>query len=540
MICYPAAVLRRISMLALSCLMLLTVYGASAQGVSTGPELNKSTTRSSYFLGVANDSSTFVSRIKITGIARKADGSLAVKVLALDSEGNFVPLQNAASRLSTKVACRNQSAITFTADLESNSSSPKMSGSSAYVAIDNSMLAGTLTRDVILGLKGAFRATPTADSLGVGTFNQNLTTLQRVGPIQRTLENISSDDFQRPQGISALYACIIAAARELETGNGTKSLIIVTTAGDNASAVWNSRDVARYLRDNNIAAHIIRVGYDMASHPLRYICSATGGCLYTVEEENVGTIGDIIREILYAQRWNSIVSVQPGIEEVADCDSPWLRVELSGDSLQQPIADSALLVPRELQIATSPAIVALFDDQTDNGLQQYYPLLLSIAERLTEDINMKIELVGHVGSDVKENADWRALERAENVKNFLIVNGVLDKQIITRGEGNRKPRYYFQDDGTRRQLNNRVEAILIASEQRPYTVIVDQVSNEDEATKQRSTWIGRDFQVYYEPVLDNGQVAYRIVLWGFQSKGLAEAAASKIKKQFKPRYTIVE
>ena len=153
---------------------------------------------------------------------------------------------------------------------------------------------------------------------------------------------------------------------------------------------------------------------------------------------------------------------------------------------------------------------------------------------------MKIELVGHVGSDVKENADWRALERAENVKNFLIVNGVLDKQIITRGEGNRKPRYYFQDDGTRRQLNNRVEAILIASEQRPYTVIVDQVSNEDEATKQRSTWIGRDFQVYYEPVLDNGQVAYRIVLWGFQSKGLAEAAASKIKKQFKPRYTIVE
>ena len=199
-----------------------------------------------------------------------------------------------------------------------------------------------------------------------------------------------------------------------------------------------------------------------------------------------------------------------------------------------------LLAPRELQIATSPAIVALFDDQTDNGLQQYYPLLLSISERLTEDINMKIELVGHVGSDVNENADWRALERAENVKNFLIVNGVLDKQIITRSEGSRKPRYYFQDDGTRRQLNNRVEAVLISSEQRPYTVIVDQVSNEDEATKQRSTWIGRDFQTYYEPVLDSGQVAYRIVLWGFQSKGLAEAAAAKIKKQFKPRYTIVE
>jgi hypothetical protein len=132
------------------------------------------------------------------------------------------------------------------------------------------------------------------------------------------------------------------------------------------------------------------------------------------------------------------------------------------------------------------------------------------------------------------------LERAENVKNFLLINGALDKQVITRSEGSRKPRYYFQDDGSRRLMNNRVEAVLITSEQRPSTIIVDQVSNEDEATKQRSVWVARDYQVYYEPVIDKGDVAYRIVLWGYQSKALADAAAAKIKKQYKPRYTIVE
>jgi hypothetical protein len=89
-------------------------------------------------------------------------------------------------------------------------------------------------------------------------------------------------------------------------------------------------------------------------------------------------------------------------------------------------------------------------------------------------------------------------------------------------------------------MNNRVEAVLITSEQRPSTIIVDQVSNEDEATKQRSVWVARDYQVYYEPVIDKGDVAYRIVLWGYQSKALADAAAAKIKKQYKPRYTIVE
>lgn len=538
--CVRHLLLRCVGLIVVSGGMFCCAHQLSAQGVSTGPELNKSTTRSSFFRGIGNDSSSYVSRMKITGVSREQDGSLNLRMIALDSEGNFVPLQRAASRLSTKVMCRNQSAITFTADLEASSNTPKTASSSAYIAIDNSMLAGTLTRDVLLSMKGAFKSVASTDSLGVGTFNQTLTTLQRVGPIQRTLENLTADDLRQASGISALYSCIISASRELESAKGLRSLIIVTTSGDNASAVYNSRDIARYLKDAGITAHVIRVGYDMASHPLRYISSATGGCMYTVEEEQISSIGDIVREILYAQRWNSTLRIQRGIEDVAECDSPWLRVELAGDSLQPALVDSIQLTPRELQITTSPAIVALFDDQTDNGLQQYYPLLLSIAERLTEDINMKIELIGHVGSDVSENADWRALERAENVKNFLLVNGVLDKQIITRSEGSRKPRYYFQDDGTRRQLNNRVEAVMITSEQRPYTVIVDQVSNEDEATKQRSVWIGRDYQVYYEPVLDNGQVAYRIVLWGFQSKGLADAAVTKIKKQYKPRYTIVE
>lgn len=527
--------------LALSCTFIAAQLVLLAQGISTGPVLDRSTTRSQFFRGLTKDSLPLIARLKISGVTKQPDGSLTVRLLALDSDGNFAPLQTVASRISTKVVCRSQSPISFTSDLEASSASPKHASSSAFIAVDNSVMSGTLTRDVILSVKSALvGGAPLSDSIGVGSFNQSLTTLQRLGPAQRILENLSPDDLRPASGVSALYASAISAARELEQAAGVKSLIIVTTSGDNASAIWNSRDVARYLKDAGVTAYVIRVGYDMASYPLRYIASYTGGCVYTVEEDDPSTIGDIIREILYAQRWNSTLSAQAGVEEVADCDSPWLRVELEGDSIQPPVADSIILTPRELQISTSPAVVALFDDQTDNGLQQYYPLLLSIAERLSEDINMKIELAGHVGSDIAEAADQRALERAANVKNFLLINGALDKQVITRSEGSRKPRYYFQDDGSRRLMNNRVEAVLITSEQRPSTIIVDQVSNEDEATKQRSVWVARDFQVYYEPVIDKGDVAYRIVLWGYQSKALADAAAAKIKKQYKPRYTIVE
>lgn len=526
--------------------MALIIAGAAthialhAQGISTGPVLDQSTTRSTFFRGLTPDSSAMISRIKVTGIDKLGDGSMSARVITLDSEGNFIPLHMAASRLVTNVLCRGQSPIAFTADVETSSASPKNASSSAYVAIDNSTLAGTLARDVILSLRSALAGSPTADSLGIGVFNQSLTSLQLVGPIQRTLENLSADELRPSSGVSALYASMISAARELESSRGVRSLIIVSTSGDNASATWNTRDVARYLKDAGIRAYIIRVGYEMASYPLRYIAAHTGGSVYTVEDDNVSAVGDIVREILYAQRWYSTLKIQPGIEDVADCDTPWLRIGLMSDSVQPALVDSIIMTPREVQISTSPAVIALFDDETDVGLQQFYPLLLSVAERLTEDINLKIELIGHVGVDVMEDADRRALERAENVKNFLLVNGVLDKQVITRSEGSRKPRYYFQDDGSRRLMNNRVEAVLINAEQRPYTIIVDQVSNEDEATKQRSVWISRDYQVFYEPVIDRSEVAYRIVLWGYQSKGLAEAAAARIKKQYKPRYTIVE
>ena len=349
----------------LSSTFLAVQPGLLAQGISTGPELERSTTRSQYFKGLTKDSLPLISRLKISGISKQPDGSLTLRLLALDSDGNFVPLEKVASRISTRVICRSQSPITFSSDLESTSATPKHAGSSAYIAIDNSVMSGTLTRDVILGMKSALLGgAPLSDSIGVGSFNQSLTTLQRLGPAQRILENLSAEDLRQASGVSALYASAITASRELEQAGGVKSLIIVTTSGDNASAIWNSRDVARFLKDAGITAYVIRVGYDMASYPLRYIASYTGGCVYTVEEEEASTIGEIIREILYAQRWNSALTAQAGIEDVADCDSPWLRIELEGDSLQPAIADSIILTPREIQITTSPAVVALFDDQT--------------------------------------------------------------------------------------------------------------------------------------------------------------------------------
>lgn len=520
----------------LSCLPAAT----QAQVVSTGPELGHSDSRSQFFKGLATDSATLVSRIKIVGFDRQPDGSLEARVVALDSDGNFIPLSNAGVQVSADVSCRGQSPIGFQINVADSADKARSGSSAFYVAIDHSMLSKTLTRDVFLSLKRALAEVPSNDSLGIGLINQSLKTMQRVGPLKRTLENTIVDELEESSGISALFASSNNLIREMENCRGNKCVIIVTTTGDNASGHVNVRDVVRSFQDSEIKVFVIRVGLDLASHPLRHFASATGGAIYTLEPDDIAMVGDVIREIILSQHWNSAITIPAGIDVIEECTTPWMRIRLAADSTHNALIDSIALTPRELSLEPEPSIVALFDDTTDVGLQQYYPLLLSIAERMTEDINLKIELIGHVGKGEQENADQRALERAQNVQNFLIVNGVLDKQIIVRSEGNRKPRYYFETDGTRRLMNNRVEAVFIKSEQRPYTVIVDQVNTEDEAMIQRSLWTKRNQKVYHEVINDKGQIVYRIVLWGYASKGIADAAATMLKKQYKPRYTIVE
>ena len=204
-----------------------------------------------------------------------------------------------------------------------------------------------------------------------------------------------------------------------------------------------------------------------------------------------------------------------------------------------PIVDSIALTPLDMSIETNPSIVALFRDTTDTDLREYYQSLLIISEVLSQNPAMSIELVGHVSSDVGPNAEARALDRAKQVRSFLIANGVIASQIIVRSEGSRKPRYYFQTDGTRRLLNNRVEARIIVDGKASHTITVEQVDNEQTAMLRMKLWKDRKLNAYFEPVLEDGMTRYRIKLWGFASLAEAKTVAADIKK-YKPTYSIVE
>jgi len=511
-----------------------------AQDISTGPGLPRSESRSSFMRGMQMDSSIQPVRLRVMGIDESVAGQVTASVIALDAEGNLLPISLDRMPMTADVTCRGASPSQFSLRmLRAARADEKPASVSLYVMCDNSMLSGTLTRDVALSLQRSLTEIADGDLIGLGVYNQGFSTVLPLGPASDLSSAFKVEDIPAADGLSSLYGATQNACRILAAAAERRALVIVTTTTDNATPFSTTMDVVRLARDAKIPVFVIRVGLEAAGQPLRYITSTTGGRIYTIEPDETNAVGDIVREILYSQKWSTQIAVMADVQDFVNCETPWLRLRLENESTSLPIMDSISLTPLDMSIETSPSIVALFRDTTDNDLRDYYPSLLVISEGLSQNPAMSIELTGHVSSDAGPNSESRALDRARQVRSFLIANGVLSRQIVVRSEGSRKPRYYFQTDGTRRLLNNRVEARMFIDGTAQHTITVEQVDNEQTAMIRLKTWKERQQNAYFEPVFDSGETRYRIKLWGFTSLEEAKTVAAQIKK-YKPSYSIVE
>jgi hypothetical protein len=162
-----------------------------------------------------------------------------------------------------------------------------------------------------------------------------------------------------------------------------------------------------------------------------------------------------------------------------------------------------------------------------------------MAEEMMTDSTLRIELIGHVSDDITSNADVRARERAGYVRDFLNAYGVRKQQITVRSDGSRRPLYFFQNDGTQRLMNNRVEARILAPDLYPFTITVDQVETEEMAYNEVRRWEQRSFKAFFELVVVDHAPVYRIKLWGYQTLDEARKGAASAKK-LKAKSTIIE
>ena len=520
--------------------MTFTSEAWAQEDVSTGPDaLLRSDVKSPYMRGVTSDARTRASTLRLISARGQSDGSLLLRALLLDSEGNELRWKSTTGTFSADVGCRSVAPVRALASkVEERLWTANTPSTSAVVLCDNSMMSGTMARAVIRSLRNVLPNVSGRDSIGVVLFDHDLLEICPLSPLAFASDKCDPNSIPAADGLSAVYSACMSGLAMLTDQKHGRVLIVVTSSDDNASVSVSTADIVRRATELQATIYVVRVGQSSRAYPYRYLSAATGGRLYSIPEEESENVGSIVREIMYASKHALEITIPADIS-AASCDDVWLKVRFEADTMSPFLHDSLLLPIKERAYRTSPAVVATFSDTNEVGLQSFYPILASVAEQMLSDSSLRVELIGNVSGDVKGNADDRALERAQFVQGFLAAYGVNKKHVILRSDGSRRPLYFMQLDGAQRLLNNRVEARFLIADDEPYTITIDQVASEEQAGKVADVWEQRGFKAYFEPVVEDRSPVYRIKLWGYRSKAEAQKDILALKK-YKPKTSIIE
>ena len=514
------------------------------QDVLTGPTgVTPSTIRSGYMRGATTDTTIRPHALRVMGFQRQGD-DLRVRLAVLDSLGNVLPAALMNLAFTADVRCQNTAPTRVSAI--SSSDVRESARGTTVILCDNSLLAGSTARTVVSSLRDILPTLPERDSVAVVVFDHDVLELTPLAPAPRAAEACVPEAVPQPDGLCASFAALrtgLAMNRVMSklNGDGPRTVVLITSSDDNASFTTTTDDIVRRARELDATIHVLRIGNQCRAFPYRYLSSATGGRLTSLQLDNLQDAGSVVREmILSASSYLDVRFTLASLTPESCGETVWLGCNVEDRAVATPLRTDSISLPlRDLSYRTSPTIVATFADTTEVGLQNFYPLLAAMAEELMSDSTLRIELIGHVSDDVTSNADVRARERAGYVRDFLNAYGVRKEQIDVRSDGSRRPLYLFQTDGTQRLMNNRVEARILAPDAYPFTVTVDQVETEEMAYDAVRRWEERNFKAYFELVVVDRAPVYRIKLWGYQTLEQARKGAASAKK-LKAKSTIIE
>lgn len=520
-------------------IILTTLFGslASAQDVSTGPVLiDQSVLPSEYMRGIGSNEYKPTS-LRIVGLRTSRSG-ITLEAILLDKNGNALGTVENQGVWSATVNCKNsplgEPVIPTVAQLTWRSSSP----TSRYaVLLDHSITSHDITKEALKGLYNLLPGIPGQDSIEIATFDHTTFEVTPLTTFSQAAVACNEVKLPDPSGIPASLTAMMSSLRVFDGKPASRNtLIVVTASNDMASLLYSTDDIVNKAKTLGVRIVVIKVGHTARGYLYRFLAASTGGRMYSLEFDDVEHIAPIIREVVYATNHHLEAFVNSPITNYT-CNDLLLRLAWTADD-GLTLADTMLLPLTTPRYGNSTAIVAAFQDTTDRGLHEYYPLLAVLADDLASNPNKRIRLVGHVSPDIENDAFRRGLERAEHVAGYLKANGVGENQIETFSDGALKPLYYLQLDGTQRLLNNRVEASFILPSDQPYTIQVEQVVSEQLAAKSVKKWEERGYKAYFEPAVVKHQPRYDVILWGYSTKDDAKSAAKLLKKYGVTEYMV--
>jgi len=147
-----------------------------------------------------------------------------------------------------------------------------------------------------------------------------------------------------------------------------------------------------------------------------------------------------------------------GTIEFKGCPTGFVGVEVKKEEVSEEASNLPAELATKFKNLTGDVLFTLNSDKVKPA---YSKTLVKLAKQLNENTNIKVTINGHADNVGEEGVNNTISEnRAVNVKNILVSNGVDASRISTKGYGDKKPKE-SNDTEKGRNANRRAEIITI-------------------------------------------------------------------------------
>ena len=397
------------------------------------------------------------------------------------------------------------------------------------IALDNSAASGQHV-EILNQIKEFIQYLSPEDNLFFSAYNQNYLQMFALSPPEKALWEFDNLTLNKSEGLNALHKAAFKSIEKLGDGfYEDRICIIITFNSDDASIIYTANDVAEIARESQTPVYIIAVGNSVETYSLNFIAHAAGGKFYHVLENEIEQIKNILIEIALSHKAYYEFSVP--VNDLKDNDE--IAIDLKLKTKKSELITKTNLILKPKLIPVKYQVVANFDYKESFIRTDYEDMLNSLAYLLTNNPGYTIQLIGHSGNEGNDKECYDlSVQRAENVKAYLMSQQIPEHQIKINGAGNHKPLYYLQQTDWQQAYNRRVEIKWLDEELKPYEIAADIYESQGEAEKALKFWDDNGFKAYFDRLIINDKALYEVKVWGYGTLEQAEKAAAKINSKF--------
>jgi outer membrane protein OmpA-like peptidoglycan-associated protein/uncharacterized protein YegL len=304
------------------------------------------------------------------------------------------------------------------------------------------------------------------------------------------LKQIKFNEFEKYNGSTALYAAGDQGLQTLDSSKNNKMIILFTDGYDNSSFPYyethsvTAQQLVRKARKEEAKFNIVSFGGETNETAMKFMALLSGGKFYNIR--NHKHISQVMSEIPKLTRRYYEISYTPKVadgfrtielvynnnvnaysktttqictDESYDLDNLEQKFQKAGNS--NPIFDT-LKNFSKLKPISEPQVVVLFNFNEAIILKQFEPKLEKYLKYLNKNPKSEAIIMGHTDSKgTIEACVSLSKERADEIKDYFIKNGISNSRIKTIGFGKSHPIWKDEKQEYQAKENRRVEIVIM-------------------------------------------------------------------------------